>query len=113
MARVEVALRSPISFRRSLPEPHELLVVPPETVGIEFEERLFVWHAFPPSEGPYLGKEDFGPSVTVVVVNHDDAGLASDDLERFVSALAFWLHQPAEGVSYGASGETDPFHPAI
>lgn len=117
MTRLEVAVRSPITFRRSLSsgwsQPIDVLKAPPETVGIEFEGRLFVWHAFEPRDDPDFGYEEFGPSVTVVTHEDDDERAAANDLQRFLSALAFWLDQPAEAVSFGGSGETDPYHPAI
>jgi hypothetical protein len=114
MARFCAAIRSPIAFRRRV----GLLTIdnlkaPPETVGIEFEGRLFVWHAFEPRKDPVTGrmKED-GPSVSVVVKDKDDEREAADSLQRFLSALAYYYDQPAEAVSYGGDGETDPYHPA-
>lgn len=104
---------------RDKSHPHSLVDIfgrGPETVGIEFAGRLFVWHAFPTirnHEAPSVGHEEWGPTVTVVVEDEDDEGAAADDLQRFLTALAFWLHQPAEAVSFGSSGESDPFHPAI
>jgi len=114
MARFEAAVRSPIAFRRSVGRlSTECLKQPPETVGIKFEGRLFVWHVFEPRDDPIFGHEEDGPSVTTVLEDESDESAVATDLQRFLSALAFHHDQPAEAVSYGGSGETDPYHPAI
>jgi hypothetical protein len=67
MARLEVAVEPPITFRgtrSSASSPIDLLKAPRETVDVEFQGRLFVWHAFEPRDDPDFGYE-FGPSVTV------------------------------------------------
>jgi len=115
MARFCAAIRSPIAFRGRVGLlTIENLKAPPETVGIEFEGRLFVWHAFEPRKDPVTGRmEEDGPSVSVVVKDEDDEREAADSLQHFLSALAYYYNQPAEAVSYGGDGETDPYHPAI
>jgi hypothetical protein len=114
MARFAAAIRSPIAFRRKKPDGIRSLFRPPETVGIKFEERLFVWHAFEPQEDPLTERlEEFGPSVTVVIESDDDGREAANSLQRFLSALAFYYNQPAEATAYGGDGETDPYRPAV
>ncbi len=108
VARLEVAVRSPIRFGST----HELSA-PAETVGIEFENRLFVWHALEPRDDPAFGYEEFDPTVTVTVQGTDDERNAADTMQRFLSVIAFWLGQPAEALNGGMSGEPDSFHPAI
>lgn len=59
--RLTVGVRSPLAFRLPEPRTGDWLNAPPEPVGIEFEEREFVWH--PPMEyedalGPSAGRGD-------------------------------------------------------
>lgn len=87
---------------------------PPDTVGIEFEGRLFVWHAFAPDVDPITQRQiEYGPSISVVVEGDEDERQAAESLQRFLSALAFYYNQPAEAISYGGSGESDPYWPAV
>jgi hypothetical protein len=46
-----------------------------------------------------------------VIEDDGDAREAADSLQRFLSTLAYFYDQPAEAVSYGGDGETDPYHP--
>jgi hypothetical protein len=117
VARLEVALRSPIAFHSRGPNdfapPIDVLKAPPETVGIQFEGREFVWHPPMAREWEDLGVLADGPMVSVVVTDDDDKREAARSLQRFLSAVAFEFDQPAEDVSYGGgggSGETDPYH---
>jgi hypothetical protein len=112
VTRLEVPVRSPIAFSRALDSDSQVLTPPAETAGVECDGRLFVWHVVPPDDDPVFGGEAFGPTVTVVAADAEVA-MAADDLQRFLSALAFWLDAPVEAVSYGASGECDPFHRAV
>jgi hypothetical protein len=116
MARLEVALRSPIAFRRrhGAAPPLDVLKSSPErAVGIGFEGRTFFWHYVEPRDDPELGYQDYGPSVTVEVQDDGDARVAADVLQQFLSAVAFLYDQEAEVVHYGGSGEPDPFHAPI
>jgi len=114
MARFEAAVRSPIAFRRRIGTFAEDLLRPPDTVGIEFEGRLFVWHAFEPDVDPITKRPiEYGPSVTVVVDGDEDERQAADSLQRFLSTLAYYYDQPAEAISYGGSSESDPYWPAV
>lgn len=90
----------------------ELVTSGPDTVGIEFRGRLFVWHAFPSPGRAGPGKEEWGPSVTVVVDDEADERLAADDLQRFVSALSFYYQEPAETLYSQVTDESDPYRPA-
>src|SRR5439155_10680615 len=63
MARLEVAVNSPLAFSRKYYEHTnagvtELFNTGPDTVGIEFRGRLFVWHAFPSPSQPGPGREE-------------------------------------------------------
>lgn len=101
---------------RGYPPPIEELRKPPETVGIEFEERLIVWHYFQPRDDPDFGYEEFGPSATVVYAadSEEERLAAADSLQRFLSALAFHFEQPVDTVGlFSGSSTTDPYGPAI
>ncbi len=114
MARFEAAVRSPIAFRRSTGRLSIAVIKqPPETVGIEFEGRLFVWHFFEPQEDPRFGHVEDGPSATTVLEDESDWGGAAADLQRFLSALAFNHDQPADATTYGGTADTDPYKPAM
>jgi hypothetical protein len=114
MSRLEAAVRSPIAFRRELRDGRHAFQDKPETVGIEFDDRLFVWHAFPDQEpDPIFGPRELGPSVTTVLAAGEEYAVVATELERFLSALAYHYEQPAEVVAYGSSGEQDAYHPSI
>jgi hypothetical protein len=114
MTRLEAAVRSPIAFRRKFSDRPERFLEKPETVGIKFDGRLFVWHAFPDLQpDPFFGDRELGPSVTTLLTDDDDYADVATELERFLSALAYHYDQPAEVTAYGSSGERDPFHPSI
>lgn len=118
MARLEVAVNSPLAFSASFNQHRgpgaigELVTRGPDTVGIDFRGRLFVWHAFPSRERPGPGNEEWGPSVTVLVEDEADVRRAADDLQRFVSALSFHYQEPAETLPALVTDVTDPYHPA-
>src|SRR5207244_1363689 len=91
ISRLDVAVRSPLGFRRGLglAPPLEELRKPPETTGIEFEGRLFVWHYLEPRDDPDLGYQEFGPSVTVIHEEVDEKSWIepANALQRFLSAV--------------------------
>jgi hypothetical protein len=76
-----------------------------------FESRLFVWHSFEPPDGARLGQEQSGPTLAWSFDEGEDRD-AQDAAERLLSALAFYLGQPAESLSYGISEATSPHEPA-
>ena len=114
MSRFEAAVRSPLSFRRRLAGGQRRsiddLFAPPETVGIEFEDWLFVWHAFEPDVDPVTARPlEYGPTITVVVSDEEDERRAAGSLQRFLTTIAYYYDESAEAVSFGGSGETDPY----
>jgi len=110
MVRLEAAIRSPIAFRREIRD-GIVAYASPETVGIVFDGRLFVWHAFPePQVDPILDALELGPTVTSVLGDDSYEDVATE-LERFLSALAYYYQQPAEAVSYGSHSAGDPYDP--
>jgi hypothetical protein len=115
--RLEVIVNSPLAFSKRFAElfadvSARVSARVPDTVGIEFRGRVFVWHAFPSVERPDVGHEESGPTVTVVVEDDADARDAADELQRFVSGLAFNYGQPAETRYSQLTDVTDPFAPA-
>jgi Methylamine utilization protein MauJ len=119
MARLEVVVNSPLAFSRRFAdaiderELGDVFSRAPDTVGIEFRGRLFVWHAFPSLERPGPGHEESCPTVTVLVDDETDARDAADELQRFVSALAFNYQEPAETRYAQRTDVTDAFAPAM
>lgn len=107
MARCEVAVRTNVAFhtrnRFVISDPRA-----PEQVVIEFEGREFVWH---PNLEPGPEGQEWWPGVTVVVNDHDDYDEEAELMHRFLSALAFHLHLPAEVLMLGGSGASDPKAP--
>jgi len=111
--RLEAIVRSPIAFRRKLRDSPDQYSDPPETVGIEFDGRLFVWHAFTVgTHDPIFGDRELGPSVTSVLGDDAYAEVAAE-LERFLTALAYYYEQPAEAVAYGSHFTPEPFETPI
>lgn len=115
MTRLEAAVRSPISFRRQMSDGIEKFTERPETVGIHFDGRLFVWHALeslPHSPQRVFAGRELGPSVTSVL-GDDPYEHVATELERFLTALVYEYGLPAEVVAYGSNFETDPYAPPI
>jgi hypothetical protein len=79
----------------------------PDTVGIEFRGRVFIWHAFPSAEHRGPGHEEWGPTVTVLIKDEAAAEDVANDLQRFVSALAFNYQEPPETRYEGVLGFVD------
>jgi hypothetical protein len=119
MARLEVAINSPLAFSRRFAQPiesdelEEVFAQGPDTIGVEFRDRLFVWHAFPSPDRPGPGKEDAGPTVTVLVGDDEDAVRAADDAQRFVSAIAFYHQEPAETLYAQVTDITEDYTSAV
>lgn len=110
--RLTVALRSPVAFRLPGPLTLEAMAAPAEPVSIEFEERTFVWHPPMETESAILGREQLGPMVAVIVAGDPAAPDAAASLQRFLSAVAFWLTEPVTDVSgNGGDGGSDAFNP--
>ena len=111
--RLTVALRSPVAFRLPGPLTLEAMAAPAEPVSIEFEERTFVWHPPMETESAILGREQLGPPMVAVIVAGDPAAPdAAASLQRFLSAVAFWLTEPVTDVSgNGGDGGSDAFNP--
>ena len=110
--RLTVGLRSPLAFQLPGPRTGDWLKAPPDTVGIKFEGREFVWH--PPMEyGDELAPSQYGPMVAVVIVDDEDGRVAAQSLQRFLSAAAFAYDQPVDDGSggLGGDGESDAYHP--
>ena len=109
MSRLEASVRSPLAFRHGINDGHASYADSPETVGITFDGRLFIWHSFAeqPDRGP-LGSPDDGPSVTSTL-GEDSYTTVATELERFLSALSYYHQQPAEVIHYGSSFASDPF----
>lgn len=84
------------------------------TVGIEFADRLLVWHEIPstPAKPPFP-EFSYNPTITVVFDGEDDRNSAANDLLRFVSALVFhyelFIH-PVLPFFLSGSGDMNPFH---
>lgn len=114
MPTFTVALRSPLAFWARAPEdfapPIDILKAPPEAAGVEFEGREFVWH--PPMEREWegFGLLRDGPMLAVAISDDADEAAASAAAQRFFSAIAFHYDEAVEDVSYGSSGEPDPYH---
>jgi hypothetical protein len=115
--RLEAPLRTGLRFHD-----HPLGFAPPaqqlteaKTVGIEFRNRLFVWHEIAPSPAqPPFPEFVYGPTVTVVYDDEGERDAAANDLGRFLSALVFHTELVIDSVSpffLGGSGETDPYWP--
>ena len=110
--RLTVGLRSPLAFQRPGQPNIDYLKAPPDTVGIEFDRREFVWH--PPMEyEDELGRSEYGPMVAVVIADDEDGRAAARSLRRFLSAVAFEFEQPVDdgGGGLGGDGESDAYHP--
>jgi len=110
--RITLGLRSPVAFQLWGHKTQDWLEAAPDTVGIEFEGRIFVWH--PPMErGDGLSRIEYGPMVAVVVEDDADGREAAVALQRFLSAVAFHYDQPVDdgGGGLGGDGESDAFHP--
>lgn len=114
MARLEVALRSPLAFHRpGRSRSLDALKEPPDAVVIAFEGREFVWHPPMDREDEHLGVAQYGPMVSVVIAGDHEVREVAALLQRFLSAVAFHYDQAVEdahGGGLGGSGETDPFH---
>jgi hypothetical protein len=112
MSRIEASIRSPLSFRRNMSEGVAQYDEAPETVGITFDGRLFVWHAFPEDEEeePVFGSTPLGPSVTSAL-GDDTSDVVATELERLLSALTYLYDVSTEVTHYGSSWETDAFKP--
>jgi hypothetical protein len=98
--RLEVPVETSLTFhtRRG---PFPLSDLPrPETVTIEFEGRRFVWHAIEPDED---GTE-YWPTVTTMLAEGEDGNGATQELQRFLSALAFKYGASIEPLWYGGAG---------
>jgi hypothetical protein len=112
VVRLTVGLRSPLAFQLPGRRTGDWLKAPPDTVGIEFEGREFVWH--PPTEhGDELGRSQYGPMVAVLITDDEDGRLAARSLQRFLSAAAFAYEEPVDDGSggLGGDGEPDAYHP--
>lgn len=108
---MEAIVSSPLSFRRKISEGVAAYSELAETVGIHFDGRLFVWHAFSEVDpDPAFGSQQLGPTVTSVLGDDTDAIVATE-LERFLSALTYRYDVPAEVTHYGSSWTDDPFVP--
>jgi hypothetical protein len=105
--RYEVAVETHITFHTKQ-GPFPITELPDaETVAIEFEGRRFVWHAVPVGDGG----EEYWPTVTTVFHDRDDYAAERLAMERFLSALAYLLHQPIvvlTGAGAGVPAEFDP-----
>jgi methylamine utilization protein MauJ len=118
MMRLEVAVNSPLAFSLTSAQliDAETLrksrTTGPDTVGIEFRGRLFVWHAFPSEERPGPGHEEAGPTVTVVLEPEEDEERVAVELERFVSAIAFAYQEPAVTLARVRTDGSEPYGPA-
>lgn len=107
MSRIEAVVSTPLSFRRNMSEGVAAYDEPAETVGITFDDRLFVWHAFPELDNdPTFGPRPLGPTV-VAALDTDDDKIVATELERFLSALTHLYQVPTEVTAYGSSHITD------
>jgi hypothetical protein len=109
--RLTVGLRSALAFQLPGPNTVDWLKAPPDTVGIKFEGREFVWH--PPMDyDDALGGTQYGPMVATLTTDDADYRAAAESLQRFLSAVAFAYNQPVDqGSGLGGDGEPDAFHP--
>lgn len=110
--RLTLGLRSPLAFQLPGAQTGDWLKAPPDTVGIEFEGREFVWHPPMEYENP-LGRSQYGPMVVTLTTDDADYRAAEESLQRLLSALAFAYGQPVDGGDSGAGGdgESNAFHP--
>ena len=118
--RLEVAADTGLRFHdvpRGLAPAVDMLRNLSKTVGIEYGDRLVVWHEIPDRLAePRFPTLSYGPTLTLVYNGEEDRDEATNALTQFVSALVFAYEQAIELVpSYNltASGEVDAFHPPV
>jgi hypothetical protein len=113
VARLEIAVRSPIRFHKwpeNFAPPASDLGKFERVTEIEFDGLTFVWHM--PTKG-HEGDPEPGPTVTVVYEQAAESR-AREALQRFLSALAFVADERIEALATNTgTGETDPLAPAM
>jgi hypothetical protein len=107
MARCEAAVRTTLAFHRDTnPRRDFFAAADLAPLAIRFEHRDFVWH---PNREAGPDGEDWWPGVTVVADDPRSFDPEKEAMHRFLSALAFHLHEPIEVLNLGGSGVSNPF----
>jgi hypothetical protein len=103
--RYEVAAETRITFHTQSGSRPITDLPEAETVPIEFEGQRFVWHAVPIGDGG----EEYWPTITTVISDSDDYAAERLAMERFLSAVAYLLHQPIVVATAAGAGVPEEF----